>query len=85
MSTLTTKLGGFDLHITETTDNAEAEATPFSYLVIIKVKDDSRAIIAMCNDIPCPMCSLSDACKNGAHRNDVLTDYIKNNCPEIYI
>ena len=85
MQSITTKLGSFLLHIVETTDTAESEATPFSYSVIIKVSEDKRTIICMCNDIPCSMCELSDACKNGAHRNDAISTYIKDNCPEIYI
>lgn len=85
MQSMTTKLGSFPLYIVETTDSAESEATPFSYSVVIKTTEDKRAIICMCNDIPCPMCELSDTCKNGAHRNDVISAYIKDNCPEIYI
>ena len=85
MQSMTTKLGSFSLHIVETTDTAESEATPFSYSVVIKTTEDTRTIICMCNDIPCSMCELSDACKNGAHRNDAISTYIKENCPEIYI
>lgn len=85
MQSMTTKLGSFPFHIVETTDSAESEATPFSYSVVIKTVDEKRTIICMCNDIPCSMCELSDACKNGAHRNDAISTYIKDNCPEIYI
>lgn len=85
MQSMITKLGSFPLHIVETADSAESEATPFSYSVVIKTTEDKRAIICMCNDIPCSMCELSDTCKNGAHRNDAISAYIKENCPEIYI
>ena len=85
MQSMTIKLGSFPLHIVETIDSAESEATPFSYSVVIKTTEDKRAIICMCNDIPCSMCELSDTCKNGAHRNDTISAYIKENCPEIYI
>ena len=85
MQSMTTKLGSFPLYIVETTDSAESEATPFSYSVIIKTVDEKCTIICMCNDIPCPTCELSDTCKNGAHCNDAISTYIKDNCPEIYI
>lgn len=82
------QLGDYPFFVTETTadsDPIESEAEPFSYSAIIRTDEDSRWVIAMCNDIPCDDCLLASDCHNGKDRNKALSAYIKEHCPELLI
>ena len=79
----TTTFDKYPLYIVEPGEEYEPE--PFSYAIRITLKGKKYKFTAICNDIPCQICPVAEACNKGKHRVKALTYNFKGTFPEYFI
>lgn len=85
---ITDTIGAFPFYITTEATTPDIPLNePFFYHLEIKLDDEGKpeSARALCEFIPCSMCELQSTCKDGAHVTSTITDYFKDNFPELLI
>jgi hypothetical protein len=88
------QIGDFTLYLTDP-ENSDRCEDPFNYTIEVSEiepdpdSDEYQSPLkygrSFCNNIPCQMCQLNEACKEGKHRHATLVDFIEHEMPELLI
>ena len=86
---ITSNIGEFPLYIVFENDEAsitkfdDFDIDPFCYQLKLNTEDHTG--YALCENIPCQSCILSETCKSGENATRSIIDFIKESNPELLI